>query len=308
MLESFLVVAGQVATLFLLIGAGFVLAKVGALTPEGTSQMSTLALYVATPCIIIHSFEQEREAGMAETLLLFLALYTGCTLLGIVFFRGFFRGEPLERRAPLYFGSVYGNNGFMGMPLVISVLGSESAIFGAMSMLSSNLLVWTHGYHAMGGKVTLRSALVNPATVGASIGLCCFFTGWRPPVPVDDAISFLADLNTPIPMLILGAQMARTDLRSAFTERKIYLAAALRLLAAPLAALLLLLPLRLDPMSYCACVVLAAVPPAGSTAMFSQKFHHDTALAAQTVSAVTLMSMATLPVFAVAAQRLSGLV
>ena len=49
MVESFLVVAGQVATLFLLIGVGFVLAKLGVLTPEGTSQMSTLALYVVTP-------------------------------------------------------------------------------------------------------------------------------------------------------------------------------------------------------------------------------------------------------------------
>ena len=59
MVESFLVVAGQVATLFLLIGAGFILAKLGALTPEGTSQMSTLALYVVTPCIMTRSFETQ---------------------------------------------------------------------------------------------------------------------------------------------------------------------------------------------------------------------------------------------------------
>ena len=41
--------------------------------------------------------------------------------------------------------------------------------------------------------------------------------------------------------------------------------------------------------------------------MFAQKLGRDTALAAQTVSAVTLMSMLTLPVFAVAARQLSGL-
>ena len=123
----------------------------------------------------------------------------------------------------------------------------------------------------MGGKVTLRSALVNPATVGTAMGLTLFLTGWRPPAPVDNTISFLADLNTPLPMIVLGAQMAGADLRTAFTNRRLYLVAAVRLVAAPLIALLVLLPLRLEPMSYCACVVLCAVPPAGATAMFAQK-------------------------------------
>ena len=84
MVESFLVVAGQVATLFLLIGVGFVLAKLGVLTPEGTSQMSTLALYVVTPCIMTRSFETQREPGMVGTLGIFLAAYVLCTLLGIL--------------------------------------------------------------------------------------------------------------------------------------------------------------------------------------------------------------------------------
>ncbi len=307
MVESFLVVAGQVATLFLLIGAGFILAKLGALTPEGTSQMSTLALYVVTPCIMTRSFETQREAGMVGTLAVFLVAYTVCTLLGILLVQGFFRGEALDQRAPLQFGSSYGNNGFMGLPLVMSVLGSEAAIFGAVSAVTFNILLWTQGLHTMGGKVTLRSALVNPATVGAAVGLTLFLTGWRPPAPVDNAISFMADLNTPLPMLVLGAQMAGADLRSAFTNGKIYLVAALRLLVAPLIALVVLLPFRLEPMSYCACVVLCAVPPAGATAMFSQKLYRDTALAAETVSAATLMSMLTLPLFATAAQSLSGL-
>ena len=307
MVESFLVVAGQVATLFLLIGVGFVLAKLGVLTPEGTSQMSTLALYVVTPCIMTRSFETQREPGMVGTLGIFLAAYVLCTLLGILLAQCCFRKEPLDRRGPLRFGAAYGNNGFMGLPLVMSVLGSEAAIFGAVSAVGLNILLWTQGFHTMGGKVTLRSALVNPATVGTAMGLTLFLTGWRPPAPVDNTISFLADLNTPLPMIVLGAQMAGADLRTAFTNRRLYLVAAVRLVAAPLIALLVLLPLRLEPMSYCACVVLCAVPPAGATAMLGQKVGPDTALAGQTVSAVTLMSMLTLPVFAVAARQLSGL-
>ena len=307
MLESFLVVAGQVATLFLMMGVGFALAKLGILTPEGTSQMSTLALYIVGPCVMARSFETEREEGMVWTLVLFLVAYTACTFVGIVIAQAFFRDEPMERQGPLRFGTAYGNNGFMGLPLVMSVLGSQAGIYGAVSATAFNILMWTHGLHTMIGKVTLRSALINPATVGAGAGLVLFFTGWRPPAPVDSAVSFLADLNTPLPMVVLGAQMAGSDLRSAFTNGKIYLVAAVRLVAVPLIALVALLPFRMEPMSYCACVLLSAVPSAGSTAMFSQKFHRDTALAAQTVSATTLMSMLTLPAFATAARQLSGL-
>ena len=53
---NFFVVAGQVVTLFLLMGVGFVLARLGMLRPDGISQMSTLALYVVTPCIMIPSW------------------------------------------------------------------------------------------------------------------------------------------------------------------------------------------------------------------------------------------------------------
>lgn len=315
LIGNFLVVASQVVTLFLLIGVGFVLAKLGLLRPDGVSQMSTLALYVVTPCVMIRSFETERTPELLHILLGFFAAYAVCTLLGILIAQPFFRREAPDRQAPLRFGSAYGNNGFMGLPLVISVLGPEAAIFGTVSAVAFNLLLWTQGLKTMGGKVGLRAVLVNPATVGTAVGLTLFLTGWWQPVPgqlylpatVNNAISFLADLNTPIPMVVLGAQMAGSPLKAVFTDRKLYLAAFLRLLAAPLIPLALLLPFHLDPMSYCACVILCAVPTAGATGMLAQRFGRDTSAAARLVTLTTLLSVITLPLFAVAAQTLSGL-
>ena len=84
MIESFFVVAGQVVTLFLLIGVGYVLARLGLLRPDGASQMSTLALYVVTPCIMIRSFETVRTPEMLGTLGRFFLAYTVCTVLGVL--------------------------------------------------------------------------------------------------------------------------------------------------------------------------------------------------------------------------------
>ena len=124
---------------------------------------------------------------------------------------------------------------------------------------------------------------------------------------VDSAVGFLADLNTPLAMIVIGAQMAGADLKRSFTSPRLYGVAAFRLLAAPLVPMLCLLPLRLDPMLYCANIILCAVPVAGATGMLAQRFEQDTAVAAQMVTLTTLLSGLTLPLMAVAAQSLSGI-
>lgn len=307
MLLNFITVAGQVVTLFLLMGIGFVLVRLKRLSPEGVAQMAYLALYIVTPCVIISSFETENTAGLLGKLGFFFLFYLLAELVIIVLTRFFFRKEPEHSQCPLRFGMVYGNNGFMGLPLIQAILGPEALIYGVVSMVVFNGSLWTHGIKVMGGKITLRQVLLNPATIGVAVGVPLFLTGWRLPDMVDKAVGYVADLNTPLAMIVIGAQMAGADLRTCITNKKLYLASAVRLLVCPLIPLLLLAPLRLDPMLYCSVVIMCAVPVAGATGMLAQRFGRDTAVAAEMVSLSTLLSVITLPLMAVAAQAISGL-
>lgn len=194
---NFFVVASQVVTLFLLMGVGFVMAQLGKLHTDGVSQMSTLVLYVVTPCLMISAFEVDRAPDMVATLGVFFVAYTVSTLLGMAVAQLCFRNEEPDRKAPLRFGMTYGNNGFMGIPLVHAILGQDAMLFGVVSAVSFNFLLWTQGAKTMGGKVGPRAILVNPATVGAVIGGFLFFSGLRLPAMVNNAVSFMADLNTP---------------------------------------------------------------------------------------------------------------
>ena len=56
MIESFITVAGQVVVLFLLIGVGFVLTKLNMLKESAISALTDIALYIATPTVIIRAF------------------------------------------------------------------------------------------------------------------------------------------------------------------------------------------------------------------------------------------------------------
>ena len=124
-LESVQVVGGSVLTLFLLMTVGFVLGKRGMLTGGTLSQTSQLLLYVVTPAIIMDSFAMERTPALDRQLLIAGAALAGTYGLYMLLSIALFRRRDPDERGILRFASIYGNKGFMGLPLVQAALGSE---------------------------------------------------------------------------------------------------------------------------------------------------------------------------------------
>lgn len=309
MQEHFLVVLGQVMTLFLLMGVGFGLTKLGWLTQAGTSEMTTVLLYVVTPCIIIDSLQTTWDPELLHTLTLGTAAVIGLYVLDIPLSLLFFRKRPPQLQAPLRFGSIYGNTGFMGLPLVAAVLGDDALIFAVATLIIFNVFTWTHGILLMGGRAAFsaKKLFLNPGVIAVAIGLPLFLTGLRLPGPVYTAVGFLGDLNTPLAMVLIGSQMARADLLATFRAGNLYAASFIKLILIPLLSALLLLPLGLDPVFYTATVILTAAPTAGTTSIFAERFDRSPVQTAQLVTLSTLLSIVTLPLMAVLAQGLSQL-
>ncbi|MCD8004883.1 MAG: AEC family transporter [Oscillospiraceae bacterium] len=307
MLSDLLIVVGQVLTLFLMMGVGFAFGKLRWFTEEASGQMTQLILYVVGPCIIITNLQLDASFQVVRTMLLAMLgmALTYIVMIPLSFL--LFRKEPEDTRVVHRFGIIYANNSFMGLPLLAGVLGEDALLFGVLSMLVFSLFQWTHGVLTMGGKLSVKSAVLNPGIISIIIGVLFFAVGFEIPSPVYNAMDFMADLNTPLAMFIIGGQMSRADIGSLIKKPKLYLCAALKLILAPALTCVLLLPLNLSPLAYCAVVVLAACPTAGMTSMFSQRFHRDESTAAQMVTLSTLLSLLTLPVFAVLARTIAGL-
>ena len=308
MLQNLQVVSGSVLTLFLLMSVGFFFGKKGMLSEATLSQLSRLLLYVVTPSITITSFEVERTPENTRQLLAAAAALAGTYALYMVLSSALFRRQDGCRRGVLRFAAIYGNTGFMGLPLIQSVLGDEAMMIAVMAFAVFNIATWTHGVLIMGGRehFSLRKAVLNPGVLGLAAGVLLFAAGWRLPGPVDAAVGYLGSLNTPLAMVIIGGQMAAANLPETFRERTLYLASALKLLGIPLLTALVLLPFRMDAMIFSALVILSACPTAGATSLFSQSMGKDTALAARQITLSTLLCIITLPVMAVLAQLLAA--
>lgn len=298
MLSSFLDVGQQVLVLFILIGVGALLTKLGFITDKGASSMTDVVLYAVTPCVIINAFQREYRpellGGLLTALLCAFLVMLGSVLLAELLYRK----KEISRAVVLKFSLVFSNCGFMALPLQEAVLGKDGVFYGAAYIAVFNIFMWTYGLIAMSRKTELRSALkaiVNPGVIGTLIGVLLFIFSVKLPTVISSPISLLSALNTPVPMLVIGYHLMHADLKKVLTDKDAYFAMAMRLILIPLATLGVLYLCKVDQTVATAVVIAVSSPVAVFTTMMSAKFGRDTRLSAGIVSASAIFSLITMP-------------
>ena len=298
MLGSFIDVGTQVLVLFVLIAVGVVLTRCGMITEQGSRTMTDVVLYAVTPCVIINAFQREYEPRMLGGLL--TALLAAFLSLGfsVLLAELMYRKKDVDRGVVLKFSLVFSNCGFMALPLQQAILGDDGVFYGAAYVAMFNIFMWTYGLLRMSGKRELKAALkavVNPGIIGTVIGIILFAFSIKLPTVLASSVSFLAALNTPVPMLVIGYHLVRANLRRVLTDKDAYIAMLFRLILIPLAVMGVMTLLQIDPVITTATVIAVSAPVAAFTTMMSTKYGHETELSAGIVSASALFSLVTMP-------------
>lgn len=306
-LENVKQAATQVSILYIMIAIGFVCDKAKLFTEKAARMLVDFLLYIVVPCMLVRSFtkiELTRHNLLMFLLSLLLAFTTH--FIAIALNLPFFRKKNDEN--PIYkYASIYGNVGFMALPLASEILGNEGVFYCANGVIAFNIITFIHGVKIMnrdGFKLNLKNLVLNPGIISVIIGLPLFLLQVRLPVLIEQPMSYLAELNTPLAMLIFGTYLANTDLKTMFTDKKIYLAAFLKLLAMPLLCIGIYHICGVSGTLLVACAITACVPSANNTFMFASKYGRDTGLASKTVALVSLFSIITMPVVIAIAQSI----
>lgn len=108
-------------------------------------------------------------------------------------------------------------------------------------------------------------------------------------------MTHLANLNTPLPMLVIGYYLSKADFKKAFTDKGSYLAGVFRLLVIPLLAAVPMWLLGMDKTMTIAFTIACSAPTAATTTMFAAKFNRDVELSVSVVAATTVFSLLTMP-------------
>lgn len=304
MLDSLSLVSKQVGVLFALMVVGFLCNRRKLLNAVAIKGITELLVLIVTPCVIVHSFIQQRfAASLLGDLGWALAMSVFAHAVGAAIAFLCLHDRDPSRGGVLRFAVIFSNAGFMGIPLEYALLGADGVFFGAMYVVVFNLVCWSLGVAVMcrGMKnVGLRALFVNAGTVGVALGLPFFLFSLKLPEVVGRPLAMLADLNTPLAMIMVGWYLAETDFRPVLRCGAAYGVAVLRLVAVPLVVIAAFVGVRacvpaLNPVMAVAISTAAAAPTAALTTVIAARYDKDVSTATSLVSGTTLLSILTMP-------------
>ncbi len=297
---------GVIAILFLLMGLGFFLRKIGIMREEDSGRLSALVLKVFQPFMLIgalSSAEFSYDNLKAGLIVFAFGLFVHGLMAGLAFLlcRGF---RDMDERKITEFSLIFTNTGFIGFPIMQSLFPENGLFLAAFYVISFHMVIWSWGLAILARgrsdiKLNVRKVLFNfgsvPCFIGAGIYLLGIpFTGFALPDFLLTFMTYLGNMCTPLSTLIIGSSLATRSLRQIFGTPKMYLTASLKLLVMPLAVALF-------------CTVEAALPSAATITMFCELYGMKSGYASQTVGTSALFSAATLPVVVMAAEWFLGI-
>ncbi|MEM8591556.1 MAG: AEC family transporter [Pseudomonadota bacterium] len=282
---------------FVLIGLGYLAGRTGFFTDVATAYLTKFVFYFALSAMLFR-FAANLSVGDVFSWPFVLAYLWGTLLVYLVATAiGLIRRIRVDEIAVEAQVAVIGNVGFLGIPMLVLLLG-EAAIGPVMMVLAVDLIVFgslivilitgsRDGRMSFGILRTVgRGLLTNPMIVSMSLGLIWAATGLELPGPVNETLNILGSAATPGALFAIGASLATKAVnRMVITG---YLSI-MKLFVHPAAvayAALVMFPV--EPYAAGVMIAAAALPVAGNVFILAQHY----GVAPARVSASILVSTA----------------
>jgi predicted permease len=301
---------------FALVLAGYVAARRRMLPLEAIGGLNTFVLFFALPCML-YRFGASTPIGQLLDASA-VGIWLLCALLVVAATVKFSMNARI-RWNDASFGALvaaFSNTGFMGVPLLVALLGPRAAGPAILTILidlvfTSSLCIALsrldgadeHGA-SLAAKKALKGVALNPMPWAILLGGLSSALGVQPIAPVMNTIGLLADAASPVALFTIGAVLARSQFIAAAEEHGPMPAsdfvpvAVMKLLVHPLlvwgvgtAARAAGLPL--DPFTLTVMVLVAALPSASNVSLLAERFGADTGRIARIILLTTAAAFLT---------------
>ena len=178
---AILTVFFQMLSLLIMIGAGWLMARRGMLDEHTNTQMSRMIVNVFNPMLMVSSAAGSVGLIPLETILLVgliaLGMFALLILAGMVLSPLFEKRPDQKKIYQMMF--VFSNLGFIGIPVVSSILGPQYVVYVTEFLLLYTVVFYTYGVTLMDGKFSLASlrAMVNPGLISGIVAILIIVLG-----------------------------------------------------------------------------------------------------------------------------------
>lgn len=314
----------SVLTLFCYMIPGFILRKTKLADNGFARALSIFTLYVAQVSMIIHGFLVEFDLKVLKGIGLVFIYGLITHIVFYVLALSLFKKAPERLRKVLRFGVMFSNAGYMGIPVISDVFGSEYVIYATVYIVWFNVFAYSLGrliYTDDKSYISIKKIFINPAVIPIAIGLVIFLTGGGSWIKqslegsglVSEGVRLIYNILTvfknmvaPASMMIIGAKLADINFKGIFKDKYLYPFIALRLFIFP-AIIWAIMRIcfvfgLIDQTTMSIVLILCSAPAAAMTTMFAELYGCDSVYAGKLVSITTLLSVASMPAVALLLQ------
>ena len=274
---------------FALVLCGFIATYRGLLPLAAIPGLNTFVLYFALPCMLYRFGAQTPIAQLLDPLA--AAVYLGCGVVMVAGTMAFtFKRWGWNDAAFGALVAAFPNSGFMGVPLLVTLLGAGSAgpviLTMALDMVITTSLCIAlsrlgqgEGGAAQAVRNALKGMLTNPMPWSIALGAVASAWAFELAGPVDKTVAMLAAAASPVALFTIGAVLARSQMnQSEYVAPRHYVPIALaKLLIHPAlmwaaCQVALGMGFAMEPITVATLVLVAALPSASNVSLLTERF------------------------------------
>lgn len=299
---SFTVTLTTVAIMLLYTVPGFLLMKGKLVKKDSISTLATLLLYLCSPFQTLYAMQQISYSPYVLKYLL-ISFGLGVLLMGGGMMLLYALTIKKQKEVPVRIctaAAVFGNCGFMGIPLLEALMPEypQAVGFASAFFVAYNALMWTlvsfvisHDKHY----IRVKKIFLNPSVIAMGVALVLFFCNIKITGQLGDMVTLLSKMCNPLCMLILGMRLALVPIKPMFTSKIQYAAIALKLFVFPLFVLGICSLLPVERNFIVSMFIMACAPVGNMVLSFSELLGEGQETAANVVILSTLLSIITIP-------------
>jgi malonate transporter and related proteins len=308
-------ILGVTVPFFALVLCGYLAALWRVVPLEAIPGLNVFVLFFALPCLLYQFASSTPIVRLLDVGVCITYCLSAVTMVAVTV-------ATTRRRAVGWGDASFGalaaafpNSAFMGMPILVALLGARAASPAITSLaidmvLTSSICIAlaqldSVGHHGAGRAAVqlIRGTVANPLPWAIVLGCLSSATGLQLPQPPLRAVDMLARAASPAALFTIGAVLRRSQLAvpsGQGRQRDVPLLVFYKLIAHPalvftVGTLLPAIGIPLDAFSLSVLVLVAAMPSANNVPILAERFGADAGRVAGVVLLTTTLAFATIP-------------
>ena len=295
-----LVVLEQMVMIFILILTGFVLYKKKMISDSASKDLSALVVNVCSPGLIIVSMFNDLSQIPRENVI-FVGIIGVIFYLFLIFF-GYFLVWVLK--VPEYLKNAYvlmtvfGNTGFIGIPVALAIIGPESMVYVIVFNFLFNLTIFTFGIMLLkkdtSGKKQSWKDYLSPGLIACIAAFGIYWFQIQLPEEIETLAGYYGNACTLLSMIVIGISLAGMKAKDTLKNKRLLAFVFIRFIVFPILLALALRPVLSDLLIRAVVVLMAALPVGNFSAMLCEQYGRDPKPIAEGIVVTTILSVFTI--------------